>query len=145
MIAITPGEPGGIGPDLVIQAAQHDRSQGWVVVADAKMLEERAQLLFKRIDNALGGGNQRARQDLAIDRVLAVLVLDDSRRDLIRNSGDRGLLGILEAAARLFDDRDPVGLTLERIAKLAHVRENELILLDRNRLKLPAQHGHVDG
>ena len=45
MIAITPGEPGGIGPDLVIQAAQHDRSQGWVVVADAKMLEERAQLL----------------------------------------------------------------------------------------------------
>ena len=45
MIAITPGEPGGIGPDLVIQAAQHDRSQGWVVVADAKMLQERAQLL----------------------------------------------------------------------------------------------------
>jgi 4-hydroxythreonine-4-phosphate dehydrogenase len=45
MIAITPGEPGGIGPDLVIQAAQQDRSQGWVVVADAKMLEERAQLL----------------------------------------------------------------------------------------------------
>jgi 4-hydroxythreonine-4-phosphate dehydrogenase len=29
----------------VIQAAQQDRSQGWVVVADAKMLEERAQLL----------------------------------------------------------------------------------------------------
>ena len=45
MIAITPGEPGGIGPDLVIQAAEQDRSQGGVVVADAKMLEERAQLL----------------------------------------------------------------------------------------------------
>ena len=45
MIAITPGEPAGIGPDLVIQAAQHDRPQAWVVVADAKMLQERAQLL----------------------------------------------------------------------------------------------------
>lgn len=45
MIAITPGEPAGIGPDLVIQAAQQDRSQGWVVVADANMLQERAQLL----------------------------------------------------------------------------------------------------
>jgi 4-hydroxythreonine-4-phosphate dehydrogenase len=45
MIAITPGEPAGIGPDLVIQAAQQDRSQGWVVVADVKMLQERAQLL----------------------------------------------------------------------------------------------------
>ena len=38
MIAITPGEPAGIGPDLVIQAALQDRPQGWVVVADANML-----------------------------------------------------------------------------------------------------------
>ena len=45
MIAITPGEPAGIGPDLVIQAAQQDRPQAWVAVADAKMLQERAQLL----------------------------------------------------------------------------------------------------
>ena len=45
MIAITPGEPAGIGPDLVIQAAQQDRSQGWIVVADVQMLQERAQLL----------------------------------------------------------------------------------------------------
>ena len=45
MIAITPGEPAGIGPDLVIQAALQDRPQGWVVVADANMLRERARLL----------------------------------------------------------------------------------------------------
>ena len=44
MIAITPGEPAGIGPDLVIQAAQQDRSQGWIVVADVQM-PERAQSL----------------------------------------------------------------------------------------------------
>jgi 4-hydroxythreonine-4-phosphate dehydrogenase len=45
MLAITPGEPAGIGPDLVIRLAQHERQQGWVVLADAQMLAERAQLL----------------------------------------------------------------------------------------------------
>lgn len=45
MIAITPGEPAGIGPDLVIQAAQQARSADWVVVADARMLQARAQQL----------------------------------------------------------------------------------------------------
>ena len=42
MIAITPGEPAGIGPDLVIQAAQRDRVVPEVVVADANMLRQRA-------------------------------------------------------------------------------------------------------
>jgi len=45
MLAITPGEPAGIGPDLVIRLAQHERRQGWVVLADARMLAERARLL----------------------------------------------------------------------------------------------------
>jgi 4-hydroxy-L-threonine phosphate dehydrogenase PdxA len=30
VIAITPGEPAGIGPDLVIQAAQENREAAWV-------------------------------------------------------------------------------------------------------------------
>jgi len=45
VIAITPGEPAGIGPDLVIQAAQKPRSAEWVVVADKKLLASRAELL----------------------------------------------------------------------------------------------------
>jgi 4-hydroxythreonine-4-phosphate dehydrogenase len=45
VIAITPGEPAGIGPDLVIQAAQHKREAAWVVIADKTMLAERAQAL----------------------------------------------------------------------------------------------------
>lgn len=45
MIAITPGEPAGIGPDLVIQAAQRDRALAEVVIADANMLQQRADLL----------------------------------------------------------------------------------------------------
>lgn len=42
---ITPGEPAGIGPDLVIQAAQSARSTEWLVVADPDLLVERAAVL----------------------------------------------------------------------------------------------------
>lgn len=44
-IAITPGEPSGIGPDIVLQAAQRDRDCEWVVVADPQLLRERAAIL----------------------------------------------------------------------------------------------------
>ncbi len=50
MLAITPGEPAGIGPDLIIRLAQHERPIPWVVLADAKMLKARAQLLKLPLD-----------------------------------------------------------------------------------------------
>lgn len=44
-IAITPGEPAGIGPDLVIAIAQHDWPVELVVCADASLLQQRASAL----------------------------------------------------------------------------------------------------
>ena len=46
LIAVTPGEPAGIGPDLVVQYAQqpHTGATPWVAVADADMLRERARI-----------------------------------------------------------------------------------------------------
>ena len=44
-VVITPGEPGGIGPDLAIQLAQRDWPLELVVCADASLLTERAKLL----------------------------------------------------------------------------------------------------
>lgn len=44
-IAITPGEPAGIGPDLAITMAQNDWPVQLIVVASAKLLQERAQAL----------------------------------------------------------------------------------------------------
>lgn len=44
-IAITPGEPAGIGPDLVVQQAQKGSPAEWVVFADKNLLLERAALL----------------------------------------------------------------------------------------------------
>ena len=45
MLVITPGEPAGIGPDLVVTLAQAERSEDWAVLADADMLLARARLL----------------------------------------------------------------------------------------------------
>ncbi len=46
-IAVTPGEPAGIGPDLVIELAGQARSVELVVIADPELLHERALMLGK--------------------------------------------------------------------------------------------------
>ena len=45
VIALTPGEPAGIGPDLCIQLAQHPPRGACVLIADPDMLLARAQQL----------------------------------------------------------------------------------------------------
>jgi len=44
-LAITPGEPAGIGPDLIIQLAQQADTRAWVIIADPLLLQERAEQL----------------------------------------------------------------------------------------------------
>lgn len=44
-IAITPGEPAGIGPDLVIKLSQSSHKNELVIIADPTLLHERANLL----------------------------------------------------------------------------------------------------
>lgn len=44
-IALTPGEPAGIGPDLVVQIAQQPLPAEMIVLADPDLLAERAQQL----------------------------------------------------------------------------------------------------
>jgi 4-hydroxythreonine-4-phosphate dehydrogenase len=44
-IAITPGEPAGIGPDIVLAAAQHEWQAELVAIADPALLRERAEQL----------------------------------------------------------------------------------------------------
>ncbi|NNC55437.1 MAG: 4-hydroxythreonine-4-phosphate dehydrogenase PdxA [Pseudomonadales bacterium] len=44
-IAITPGEPAGIGPDLLVQLAQQQHSARLVAFADPELLRDRAQRL----------------------------------------------------------------------------------------------------
>lgn len=44
-LAVTPGEPAGIGPDLCIQLAQQPQQHQLVVIANAQLLQQRAQQL----------------------------------------------------------------------------------------------------
>ncbi|GGY36465.1 4-hydroxythreonine-4-phosphate dehydrogenase 1 [Bacterioplanes sanyensis] len=44
-LALTCGEPAGIGPDLIIQLAQHPQAQQWVVLGCQRTLQQRAQQL----------------------------------------------------------------------------------------------------
>ncbi len=49
-IAITPGEPAGIGPDLIIELAQQSWPAELVVLADPELLTSRAQMLGKPLE-----------------------------------------------------------------------------------------------
>ena len=42
ILAITSGEPAGIGPDLCLQLAQQELGQGMVILADKSLLQQRA-------------------------------------------------------------------------------------------------------
>ena len=44
-IALTPGEPAGIGPDLAIMLAQDAQVHEIVAIADPQLLQERAQAM----------------------------------------------------------------------------------------------------
>lgn len=44
-LLVTSGEPAGIGPDLCIQLAQQQQSMDWCVMADAGLLQQRAEEL----------------------------------------------------------------------------------------------------
>ncbi|MEM7001057.1 MAG: 4-hydroxythreonine-4-phosphate dehydrogenase PdxA [Pseudomonadota bacterium] len=44
-LAITPGEPAGIGPDLIVQLAQQRRSEALIVVGSIDLLRQRADRL----------------------------------------------------------------------------------------------------
>jgi 4-hydroxythreonine-4-phosphate dehydrogenase len=41
-LAITPGEPAGIGPDLLVTLAQHSRRNDWIAIADTDLLQQAA-------------------------------------------------------------------------------------------------------
>ncbi|MEN8130598.1 MAG: 4-hydroxythreonine-4-phosphate dehydrogenase PdxA [Pseudomonadota bacterium] len=49
-IAITPGEPAGIGPDLVVEVSQNPPDAELFAIADPRLLQQRAQLLDKPLE-----------------------------------------------------------------------------------------------
>ena len=77
-LAITPGEPAGIGPDLVIKLAQEKWHAILVVFADKNMLEDRASLLG--IDITLIGYQEEVALPLPAGSLYSSERRSDSRR-----------------------------------------------------------------
>lgn len=79
-LAITPGEPAGIGPDLVVQLAQQAHAADLVAVADPDMLAERASLLGLDLDiEHFDAGQAPQPQRPGVLKVLPVKLAQASR------------------------------------------------------------------
>ncbi|TLU67320.1 4-hydroxythreonine-4-phosphate dehydrogenase PdxA [Thalassotalea litorea] len=59
-IAITPGEPAGVGPDILVQLAQQDWSAQLIAIADPEMLKQRAAMLGLSLEIDIYDENQQA-------------------------------------------------------------------------------------
>ncbi|MDE0350300.1 MAG: 4-hydroxythreonine-4-phosphate dehydrogenase PdxA [Gammaproteobacteria bacterium] len=85
-IALTPGEPAGIGPDIVIEAFQEARGFDGVVIADPDVLRERAEQLGLPLAIQAGDTRDAARMTvlpLCTDAPVAPGMLDATNADYV--------------------------------------------------------------
>jgi len=98
-VAVTAGEPAGIGPDLCIELSRHPLSARVVVVADHDLLAERARLLKFEVELlAFDPGRPRAPRhgQLAVLHVALDVPVEPGRLD---PANSRYVLRTLEVAA----------------------------------------------
>ncbi len=96
--ALTPGEPAGIGPDLVVRLCQQARNEEWVAVADPDLLESRARAMGLDIDlEAYQSGSEVSREAGRLS-VLPVRLGDRSEPGRLQPRNARYVLETLEAA-----------------------------------------------
>lgn len=69
-LAITPGEPAGIGPDLLIQFIQSGYQHELVAITDPELLEQRAKLLGMPLRIRAPSGTALAPGELAVEPVM---------------------------------------------------------------------------
>lgn len=107
-IAITPGEPAGIGPDLLIQLAARatfadSLADDYVVIADPKVLQERAELLGipLKINDYLQGSRPHDTHCLTVLSIacpepVAAGELDSRNSDYVLETIKRATLGCVD-------------------------------------------------
>ncbi len=71
-LAVTPGEPSGIGPDLIIQLSQNPQKAELIVIADKTMMIERA----KQLDIAVNIIDYQADKPSSLSTANEIKVLD---------------------------------------------------------------------
>ena len=100
-LALTPGEPAGIGPDLVIQVAQQARPVPLVAIADPELLEQRAQKLglplrlqsWSAQQSASTEAGELAIQAVSLGRAAIPGELDPANADYVLATLDAAIAG----------------------------------------------------
>ncbi len=75
-LAVTPGEPAGIGPDLILQLAQQQGENPYqaelVVIADKAMMQSRAQ----QLNIPVTFSDYQSDSDISVNKALEIKILD---------------------------------------------------------------------
>lgn len=104
-LALTPGEPAGIGPDLCVQLAQEDLPVELVAVADPELLAQRARQLglplnISNVDTSQAPSAHRAGQLKVLPVALQASVnpgeLNPANSSYVLNTLDEALEGCLQ-------------------------------------------------
>lgn len=106
-IAITPGEPAGIGPDLCVEIAQRPPEDSeLVVVGDPTLLQQRAQLLNLPLEiKPFDAGALPAPSKAGELTVLAVNLIESVTPGLLNPANAEYVLATLRTAAQAVSDR----------------------------------------
>lgn len=98
-IAITPGEPAGIGPDLVIQLSQQTHAHELVIIADPALLYERAKMLRMALTlNTVAANDATMPAAKGVLHVLPVLQASPSTAGKLNQENARYVLATLDTA-----------------------------------------------
>lgn len=108
VIALTPGEPAGIGPDLVVQLAQQTHSARLVAIADPAMLQQRAEHLglpltikpYKKSSSANDSDQHTIKGVAGELEVLAVPLTNAATPGVLDKDNASYILKTLEVAAQ---------------------------------------------
>ena len=99
-LAITAGEPAGIGPDICLMIAQKPQSAQLVVIADPEMLAERAQQLGLNINIRLFDPEQRRISKAGEVLVYPIAMSTRCKPGQVDPDNGRYVLKTLETAAQ---------------------------------------------
>jgi 4-hydroxythreonine-4-phosphate dehydrogenase len=108
-IAISSGEPAGIGPDLCIELAQHNQDCEIVVLGDPTLLQQRASLLNKPVHiQAFNHSGAKQYSQAGVMSVLPVSCAESVQPQQLNTKNSTYVLELIEKAAhgclqKLFD------------------------------------------
>lgn len=117
LLALTSGEPSGIGPDLCLQLSQHECRQHLIVLADKELLQQRAEQLHLRVnfqDYAPGVPERLGPESL---RVLHVPLAATVRAGELNPANSQYVLALLRRAHQGCLDREFSGMVTAPVHK----------------------------